>query len=64
LAKKTFLNQKFSCQDRVQEKEILTQEVDEKTNIAPIHNNWSCVWKEYRHVAYRKKQGTRNKEQT
>jgi hypothetical protein len=63
LAKKTILTQKFSGQDRVQEKEILTQEVDEKTNIAPTQNNWSCVRKEYGHVASRKKQGTRNKEQ-
>jgi hypothetical protein len=40
LAKKTILTRKFGGQDRVQEKEILTQEVDEKTNIAPTHNNW------------------------
>jgi hypothetical protein len=64
LSRKTILNQKFSGQDRVQEKEIWTEEVDEKTNIAPTHNNWSHVRKEYGHVAYRKKQGTRNKEQT
>jgi hypothetical protein len=61
LAKKTILTQKFSGQDRVKEKEIWTQEVDEKTNIAPTQNNWSCVQKEYGHVAYRKKQGTKNK---
>jgi hypothetical protein len=64
LAKKTILTQKFSGQDRIKEKEILTQEVDEKTNIAPTQNNWSRVWKEYGHVAYREKQGTKNKEQT
>jgi hypothetical protein len=39
----------------------LTQEVNEKTNIAPTQNNWSRVRKEYGHVAYRKKQGTKNK---
>jgi hypothetical protein len=61
LAKKTILTQKFSGQDRVQEKDILTQEADEKTNIAPTHNNWSSVRKEYGHVAYKEKQETKNK---
>jgi hypothetical protein len=63
LARNTILTQEFSGQGRVQEKEIWTEEVDEKTNITPTQNNWSRVRKEYGHVAYRKKQETRNKEQ-